>query len=289
MNNRVIAAFCFGGALLLAAYTFSDFSQPPLPSEDSSVEVVTAKAPTREYIPTQDSNDDGIPDWQDVLLNTTPLTLATSSARYEAPTTLTDQLAVTFFEGYLRNKSYGQFGRSPEELVKLTNDSVLSQTQDLLYTTKDIIVTRDNSLPALKNYGNQMALAALALPTRDSQNEIDILQRAVNSDNESVLEELDPLIADYELLRSGFLAVAVPTSLAKEHLDLVNSTNAILGDITAMKVVFSDPLLSLLRIQRYQDDSRGLSTSIVNLQTKLKRLGVTYGPNDPAAQVIIIE
>ncbi len=289
MNNRIIAAVAFGSALILATYTLSGFGKAKT-APDPQKEVVTATAPVREYIPTTDSNNDGIPDWQDVLVNTTPLYMATDtgSSTYQTPTTLTDQLAVSFFEEYLRNKSFGNFGQTPDELVAKANENLKLETSDTLYTISDCLVTQDNSVASVKTYGNSMANILLGLPKRDdSYNEITILNQALSTNDETELSKLALVVDDYTTVRDGFLNIAAPAAMIKEHLDYINSVNAVLSDIRAMQNTFTDPLLSLMRLRRYNDDAKGLYTATLNWQNKIAELGVTYAANEPAAQVMI--
>ncbi len=57
---------------------------------------------------------------------------------------------------------------------------------------------------------------------------------------------------------SDSLRIEVPESFATEHIDLLNAYEAILIDIEAMQVAFSDPIFALARIKNYENDSRTL-------------------------------
>lgn len=291
MSPRVVGAFLVGSALVLTAYTFSDFGKKNNARNsgtDPRVAVVTAQAPERNYIPVADSNNDGIPDWQEILDGTEPIALDPATVDYEEPSTLTDQFARTFFEGYVRDKGYGEFGSSPEEIVANTSVNLQNQALDRLYTFDDIVIGTGNTVEDLKQYGNAIALVNLQnrIPV-STRNEIDIVDEAVASSNADVLQELDVIIESYTNIHDGVKNSAVPPRIAKEHLDYLNALNAVRNDITGMKQAFTDPLYALLRVKRYQDDVAGFYQTILNLQNAILDAGVVYSPDDPAVQVII--
>jgi len=278
MNKRVTAAFAFGGALILAAYTFSDYGSPAQIPTDPSKGIVAAVAPERPYIASTDSNNDGIPDWQEALQNTTPLTIsAGANSTYSSPTTLTDQFAVVFFESMVRNKQNGEFAQSPEDLAQKAAAYLMKEATIPVYTLEDIIITSANSRTDIARYNSDMETALNnATPKTPLRNELDIVKDAMDKSSEATLAELDPIIAGYEQILASFLAVRTPSSLAREHLTLVNSVSALLSNIQGMRVSLSDPLLSLMHIQQYQASVTALTQALQAIEAKLKKAGVTY-------------
>jgi hypothetical protein len=291
MNRRVIASFAFGSALVLAAYTFSDFGEPTAQGNvDASLGVVAARAPERQYIPTTDSNNDGVPDWQEVLQTTEPIVVPEEPIAYEAPESLTGSFALNFFESYIRNKSFGEFGNSPEQFINSARESLTEEVRDELYTINDISPTRDNSIEAWRRYANQMASIVINGPDEGTdRNELLIVEEAMSTGNMAVLQELEGIIRYYQVIREQFLRTTVPSDLAVEHLDLINATNAVLQNIRGFRQAESDPLYALMRLQRYQADVDTFYQAILNLQQKISARGVTFGPDEPAAQVMIVE
>lgn len=268
MNPRIFGALIVGSGLVAIAVIGTRFNilgdnQPA--ATNAQMNVVASAEPLRQYIPTKDSNNDGVPDWQELLNNTEPLQINESAADYQAPDTLTDQFAIEFFEGYVRNKGFGAFAEEPDQLIAQASDNLVAQAQDTLYDTGsiNIIPTSPN---LVRTHANAVAQIILDYPLPvGTENELLIIERAIVQDDESVLAELDPIIAAYTGMIEDMLSTPVPSNMVKEHLDLLNAYQGIRNTILGMRNSFADPLMGLLRVQRYQDDANGLAIAITNL------------------------
>ena len=95
-----------------------------------------------------------------------------------------------------------------------------------------------------------------------------------------VLAELDPIIVGYRAMKKGLLNLTVPARVAGVHLDLINVIEAVASDIEAMRHVFTDPLLTMLRMKRYTDDAAGLYYALKNIDTLLTRAGIMYAEGE---------
>lgn len=263
----------------------SNFQVPTNP--DSGLVVTTRTSQDRTFITTTDTDNDGIPDWQEALHRTEPIAIEAASSSYEIPDTLTDTFAIQFFQEMVRAENYGAFGSNPEELAEFATDQFSDKAKDVLYGTSDIILKKDTSKTAAREYANTMAQIVIdySIPA-DYPNEIQILRRAYDTNNPDVLDELDILIAGYKGMVERSLATPVPTAYVKEHLDLINVYKAVLTDLEAMKLAFSDPLFTMVRLKRYEEDAATLSIVALNLYKQLLLDGVTFAATDPAAQFI---
>jgi len=276
-QKRIITAIIastaiVSGALLLKGdpITFTNNSH-----NDANAIVVTA-APERSAIAIADSNNDGTPDWQESLLTTTPIAVAPETSSYLPPDTLTDRFALEFFEQMVRNENNGAFGQSPEALVAASSQALVSQAVDTPITTKDITVGSDNSSAALASYGESIAAIIQLYSETNPQNEVTILESALRAQDEDLLTELDGKIAAYSKFLEETKQLIVPSKIVNQHLNLLNSYQALLSDITAMRNAFADPMLALLRLKRYQDDVFGLTISISTLYTTLTEQGASW-------------
>jgi hypothetical protein len=72
------------------------------------------------------------------------------------------------------------------------------------------------------------------------------------------------------------LSTPVPAGLAHEHLNLLTSFEAILTDIRTMEQSFVDPLYTLARMKRYQDDVNGILYTFKAIEEKLTRSGIVF-------------
>jgi hypothetical protein len=200
---------------------------------------------------------------------------------YTPPDTLTDTLAISMLTDAIQAQTRGPLGKTQEDILRGTEFQIQEAATDILYTNRDLTISNTNSEEALRAYGNRVAEIALihSIPT-DTRDEIVILQDATEKNDPQILQELTPIIEAYTGMRDNMLTVQVPSSLTKEHLDLLNTYNAILIDIEGMAIAFDDPLYAMARSNRYYDDAIGFSGALTNLYTNLYDRGIRWGEND---------
>ena len=248
---------------------------------------VVAKPPARTYIPVTDANNNGISDWAEELLDEreTLIDAIDPVEAYIPPSTLTERFSVEFFQQYLLYKGFGEdIIGTKAELAEKAVTALKTQGTDFVYTIDDIIIDPDDSVEAMRRYGNRIAQIAIdnSAPVRDNLSEVDILERAIDTDNPERLKDLDPIIAAYDSYFEKTKATPVPPQLVQQHVDLLNVYNAVRNDIMAMRETFDDPLLALLRTKRYEDDIAGLIYVYYNIDLALRREGITYAEDEPA-------
>jgi len=281
---KIIAAFVVGVLLVILAYWLR--VQNPTTAVGGNLAVVD-RGSVRQHIDTADQDQDGIPDWQEALQRTEPVTIESATSTYEVPDTLTGQFAIQFFQDMVRSEQYGAFGSNPEELVGYAAQTFAAEATDTLLGANDIVLNDDTSQAAIKAYANQMASIALdyTIPV-GAPNELEILKQALDTGNAETLNQLEPYIDGYERILARSLAVPVPRTYSKEHLDLVNVYQAILNDIIAMRGSYDDPLNALIRIKRYQEDASTLSIAVLNLYQRALSDGIRFNASDPANQFL---
>lgn len=291
MKNRTKGAVVVGLALVGSALVLGYNTKPVVPANSQGATVLKASptfletSPLRQHIPITDSNDDGVPDWQELLHNTKPLAVASSSEAFKASDTLTEQFALDFFETYMRNRGLGPLSRPPEDLVNQATQSLVTKVQDTLYTKKDI-TTYPGTASDVTEYINAVAtiIDSTQLPT-GSRNELAIIEEAVNTNDSAVLSELAPIIENYDVIVTGLQKLEVPEIMATEHLDFLNATQAVRNDIFYLRQLFIDPVKALLHLNRYQDDVLGLGYAFVNLFETANQLGSGFASDDPVHAV----
>lgn len=279
-HKRVYGAFLVGSALILGAFLVKTNIQSE--SGEGTLAVSSYESAPRAYIATSDQDGDGIPDWQSALQRTEPIITRGIDETYEIPDTLTDQFAISFFQDMVRADNYGEFGVSTDEIIAGAEETFTEAGKDELYGIADIRMQNDNSVEALRVYGNALASIALTytLP-EDAPSEGEILKRALETNNESLLENLQPYIDGYEDMLGQLLLVPVPSAYSTHHLDLVNALSAVHNDLVGMQRVFDDPLYAIIRIKRFQEDVAAMQLTILNIQKQMVLDEVTFTSNDP--------
>ena len=282
-----------GMVLILGTFVFSRQSTT---ANESAQGTIVSSAPVRSYIETKDSDGDGVDDWQEALaaqiINTIELPSTTpkdTGEPYEEPTTFTGKFAEALFTDYLSGKPGGESldDEAKKKLVKNAVTSIQSNTGSKIFALRDIRIIPDSD-EALKDYGNQIATIIMR-SSIGNENELLILQRAVEKNSPDVLKDLIPIREVYERMLAESLLVPAPQSIAISHAALLSSYDAIRVDIGAMEQVFVDPLLSLSRIQTYENDARGLYNSIQDIKGTLIAKGVMYEKDEPGELIYILD
>jgi len=293
MRPKILGALIVGLGLIALAYFFAPTKQngtvPELALQndmpDPSQEVVATQAQIRKQIDITDANGDGIPDWKEQFVHIeNPSGLNEIDAEnYTPPETLTGQVSIEIFKDAIELKSGGDFYTDGPAVVTDTIEDITQNAQDRIYVARDITVTPAGSLTEEdeRTYFNKVA-SIIARNAIDIRNEAEILQEALDSNDPSLLTELQQNEAYYKALRDELLRLPAPSLYVKEHLDLINATNAIYNDILGMQLVFKDPLAALLRVKRYQDDAVGLFYSLQNFYFVIEESPVEFSDDDLA-------
>ncbi len=287
---RIGGAALMGLMLIAGAFFFGRSGTSTIP--DGAVVVVPNG--TREYQETTDTDGDGMRDWEEELRGTDPLIpnkpltpeetekLYGTASSSELSNTVTSRFARDFFEKYIR-ESAGK--ESIEEaaqkaLIDGSIDAVAAEVADVFYTRASIKTSPDNAPSALRSYGNAVASILKSSPGA-GENEMFILERALQQSNKEEIQRLDITAAAYQKMIDGILALEAPSDLANEHLNLLNTLLAVHNDVVAMRNVFEDPIPALLRVNRYQDDAAGLAYAFDNIRTAFEKRGITFSKDEP--------
>ncbi len=277
-NSKVIGAFVIGFALVGAAYTISNFGTPTM----ESASVIGSEAPPRVAIEVVDNNQNGIEDWRDEFVTTEAVIMENASSTFEFPTTYTGQLGIDLLEGVLRARSAGPFGRSQDEVISDTVDVIAKETAFSLYDTKDIVVMQKWDENDIRNYANAMAGAILEIDIGETENELFILNEVMTRGKTERIAELKMLGEGYKTLRDKTLTIPVPALFTKQHLDLLNTYNALHHDIAGMSQSVEDPVVAMMSLKRYEDDAYGLELAAQNMYVALTPYAGLFTENDPA-------
>ena len=284
-DSRVIGVFVIGFAIVAGAFTVNNMTKEVVsPAQQASLAAVD-EAPERNLIAVQDSNNDGVEDWQDQFLTAEPIIVKQNTTDYTPPDTLTGQVAINFMQNYISGKANG-FGPTDEQLVKNTVESIKGEAIDRMYGLRDIKLSTDNSSTSVKNYGNAMANAILDNATTEkTRSDMTILNDIVSNN-----EVTDKDIADIKLIAEVYkgtledtLIIPVPREFTKEHLDLINVYSALYNDAIGLTNLVDDPMKALLRIKRYQEDMQGLSIALENIYRALDKSSYVFQSTDNAS------
>jgi hypothetical protein len=279
INQKILGSFLVGFALVAGAFTYSGLKISPL---SQPALVLDSAAAPRTAIAVTDKDENGIEDWRDTFV-TTATFIDIPANTYATPTTTTGQTSIRFLEDIIRSKYYGPLGKTKEQVLESTVDSLAQATQQELYDTYDVTSLDSWTDEDIKNYANAMANAVLTNNVAGVDQEINIMNDALNNGKIERLKELEVIATIYSNTIDDSLAIPVPSLFLKQHLDLINSYRAVQEDIAAMALTESDPMVSFMRFKRYQDDTLGLRMSLENMNSALTPYSALFGSSDSAA------
>ncbi|MCA9365402.1 hypothetical protein KC723_00765 [Candidatus Kaiserbacteria bacterium] len=287
-NNhpQIIGAFILGIAIVATAYLAGNFGRPSgMFNKTETAAVNTSDLKVREPIPVSDADNNGIEDWRDVLLDARPATVIKPNTEttepYELPTTLTGQMGIEMIEGMLMSRMSGYAGISDDELSTELVEKAYQDVYYDLYNSSDIIIVDDSDI-AIKVYANEAALILQGYDNTGNENAIDIYEDYINTEDPTRLDDLDPLITALNKLRDRYLNTPVPKSFAQAHTDLINVINAIAVDIDGFKQINVDPVVTLVRLQRYEVNVASLEVALQNMALTLEPHSDIFTADDPA-------
>lgn len=274
-----MGAFVIGAALVVGSYTIAHFGTPRLKQPSAAQ---GSQAPIRTSIAVNDQDKNGIEDWRDAFVAAEPIMIDELNASYTPPDTVTGKLGITFFEDIIRAKNYGPLGRTETEVISDAVNDLSKETNQTLFGMRDISTLEDWGDEDIRNYGNAMAGVILRNNKEGMDSEVVILNDILSKGKTERLAELKIIASVYKSMRDESLLVPVPKVFLKEHLDLINTYEAIYKDIYAMTLSLEDPAVALLRIKRYQDDALGFSIALSNMYDALEPYAALFSASDPA-------
>jgi len=281
-KNRVIGAFVVGFAIVAGAYTLSSFTKPTLSVPTESVATVAA-APTRVAIAVQDANDDGIEDWRETFITPSQTIRSnTSTTTPFVPETVTEQFGVNFFQDIVRMKGYDGIGRTEEQVLSDTIKNLTSLAKDTIIDVRSIVIGEDSSAQAVRTYANSHADIILTYGKTGTRPELEVLDELLKTASPEAAKELGVIANAYKNMSEQVQKLVVPPQLAKMHLDLINVYQALYIDISAMQGAITDPMVSLIRLQRYEDDADGLVYAMENMYQAVLPYASAFERNDSA-------
>lgn len=192
--------------------------------------------------------------------------------------TETEKFSRDFFAEYLTLKQQGiDFGEADAQ--EFIVESALSRAQAGLsinfFILADLNIRQDGGEEVVRRYGNEMG-EIIIMYSAENENEMVILQRALTNNDKEEIKKLDPVIEAYENLLKNSLIIAVPQSSANTHLRLVNSFSAMVKVIKGMSVVFDDPLTALNSIAIYQNVVQNMVNSFRDSNKYFKQEGIVF-------------
>lgn len=274
-KTKILPAILAGSALVAVAY-YAEQQRPDPVATANAFEV------TRKHIPVQDSNADGVPDWQAQVIGTDPIYIDTdTTGPYIPDDTITGRFMYDIMRDNALEPDTPFYNVIKDHYADQYIERLKNETREPIYTAEDltnIIETTDKD--ALHAYGNLVG-GIIYYHQETEELETDIFERYMRDKNPKHLEVLATIEGEYQAIINDLLELETPSQYVDAHLAIINGFSAIRHDVYAMQVYFDDPLFTTTRLGRYDNHIRFVSSSIVSLYDALYlEEKITFEPNE---------
>ncbi len=253
------------------------FNKKPLPPVPQTVGMTLA----------QDTNGNGIADWEEKLWGLDPAVLYTNGVpnqqiieqkkkalgiQNSSPENDTDKLARDLFALSVA------FGQSDEtdtatlaQIAANFGSTINLASVGLKYSLSDVqsIPTTSTSL---QTYAT--AFGTLTSKYNFEQADIDVVIEALQNEDYSRLPELAKTAIDYKAYAAQLIKIPAPIGVSKYHLDIANSLYGIAASFTYLMQLENDTTQALAGIAIYNKYSERLGNSLVGMQEYFIRYGI---------------
>lgn len=282
----LVAIIAVGVALIT---TYFDGNQ----SDDTGSIAVVETGDQRAFATAGDADNDGVPDWKEILWSTDPQNpdsdgdgigdaeeIASGSNptgesvddTYIAPSALTPTEAVSreLFAGYAEYRQDGilDISEANSAVSEVLGRNIAAQAPATTYDLSDLSIESDVSVSA---YETALATTFRKM-TEIREYELVTFGRAVESEDFAELEKLNHAAAVYTEVVADILAMEVPTALASQHLEVVNSLSALGGATGALTTWSGDPLYGLDLINNFVEAENTFASHISTLYALINNI-----------------
>lgn len=198
--------------------------------------------------------------------NTEVSPLATNTPSSEDDT-LTAQVSRNFFGQYLLAKKGGQ-EVTPEkafEIAELVMQNIPVESNAKQYQLKDITIV-PKTLESQTFYIETFIKILKANPPKSQENELEIITKAVESQNPADIKKLDLIIQAYKNILTETLKIPVPKDLVPDHMIYINALSSVYTDLSEMRLVLEDPMRGYIGYAHFQKDALVLKIGFEGIQ-----------------------
>lgn len=257
------------------------FHKKPLP--------VVSSTTTVGDIITQDTNGNGIADWEEKLWGLDPSVLYTNGVSNKViidekkkalgadntnntPQNETDRLARELFT---LTQALGQSGEVTSDglnqIAAKLSTSINANGVTNQYSLKDIQTTK-TSVASLQTYYN--AMANRTTKYQADLPDIDVVISALETGDSSQVPELLQTAKAYRAIAKDIVKIPVPIGMAGYHLDVVNGFVGVADSFTYLQELDDNATNALIGIAIYNNYNNKLSTALIQMRDYLTRYGI---------------
>lgn len=190
--------------------------------------------------------------------------------------TLTESVSRSLISNYLVLKQNN-------ELDSTAAQNLISQTLGYIDATNiqkinpsSLKIIPDNGTKTMIEYGDRIGNILLSNKPKNTKNELQIIQNAVENRDPSKISELAEIALVYKEIAEDFKSIPVPVKFQKIHTEMINNLLVMSVSINEMSKVFEDPMRGLTGMQSYQANSSAYIKAIQTLGLFLTQNKISY-------------
>ena len=320
-KTRIVGALVIAGVLVVGSIVISgsglSFLNPLTVNAASTQELLQSFA-------TRDSDNDGLPDWEEQLYGLDPnnahsfsstmtdgeavtkglvkakfmtqelasSTDATTTDPYPdaptaAPGSLTEQFSQALLTQYLSQNPDGS-APSEADITSLAEQTMQTLAQNNEhqdpYSLAQIQGTGTGPL-ALETYAVNIEEVFGKHNSHAPEGELAYFSDAVNLHDKAALSKVAQIAGDYTNIAPALIQLKVPVEAENAHLEIANATSRLGADITDLSMMDSDPLRAYLGLAQYKIDTASLSKGIADLGSVFLAEKVSIQSGDPGYSI----
>ncbi len=217
-------------------------------------------------------------DWKKILTdsnkaNSKVIDLTKTVNLSEGDNTLTDQMSRDILSQYLIVAKNGS-GFTPDMASQIVNNTLSLPDYKPSYVTyikENLKIVKKDDPITFETYSQKINQALMPVYYEVKVDPIAILMTSLQSDNETELKKLDPLIVINKKAIKTLVEMEVPESAAGIHLYLLNTSSKILSNLEAIRVAVSDPVKIFTVIGDYSQNMSEFGKTVTSLNALLKQ------------------
>ncbi|MDP2934117.1 MAG: hypothetical protein Q8N81_08420 [bacterium] len=317
-SNKLIIPFFLIGLSALAVY-FSSARGGPTQIYDKQTASLQVQKEAVEN-PNLDSDNDGLPEWQEILWKTDPHNPDTdadgtpdgeetkrnrnplvkgpddgiletmfsgdkqNNSDFKMPETFTEVIGQQLFTQFLVNKQAGGGKISTEKAQEIAGS--VSATIDRYSVPGENVYQNEalQTIPAtkenLKRYGNELGAVIKKYFAPIPKDVVQIMGEALTNGDYNKLEELKNLSSAYKNTAIEMMQIKVPESLKNDHLAIANTFYRISKEINGMERAKVDRALALVSVNQYLLDSETAHESLKNINIYFSNNNITFNKEE---------
>lgn len=225
------------------------------------------------------TNENTNADWKKMLTavdsKSVNFTDLTKNVALPEDDTITDQISRDILTQYMLSAKNG-VSVTPE-VAKNIADMTLTMPQykseSVVYLVENLNIVK-NDTEILKKYKTSLNQAIMPVYYDISNDPMEIMLVAIQTDSEKDIKKLDPIIKINEDLVKNLKNMPVPEKLTVLHLNLLNESSAILHVLKSMRTVVTDPIKGFTVLGEYPNHLNAFKEDVIKIDQLLKKSNI---------------